>query len=195
MGRNVFTSISKSLAPLRTALMTTIARRTPHAWQERPRVRAALREFRLADFIEPAPRPLLRPSESLLEVTRRFGAPDAQFFFISSDGERLDGLVTLTDLLRAQATNLKPNAPVADFMIKTPAVITTADSCLVAASAFREHGHKFLPVVHDRESRRIAGFIRAQKLIARIMQVVGPPSTQTVPPVTGGAGTSAQIQA
>jgi CBS domain-containing protein len=158
-------------------------------------VRAALREFRLADFIEPAPQPLLRPTETLLEVTRRFGADDAHLFFISSDGERLEGLVTLTDLLRAQATNVRPDAPVTDFMVRNPVVIAITDSCLVAASAFREHGHKLLPVVHDRQSRRIAGYIRAQKLIARIMQVVGPPSTQTIPPVPGGAGTSAQIKA
>jgi len=186
MGRNVFTSISKSLAPLHTALLTTIARRTPHVWQERPRVRAALREFRLADFIEAAPRPFLQPTDSLLEVTRRF---------VSADGERLDGLVTLTDLLRAQATNVLPDAPVSDFMVKDPAVITTADSCLVAASAFREYGHKLLPVVHDRAGRRIAGYMRAQKLIARIMQVVGPPSTQTVAPLATGVGSSAQIKA
>ncbi len=176
MGRNVFTSISKSLAPLRSALMATIARRMPNVWQERPRVRAALRDFKLADFIDPAPQPILRPTETLFAVTKRFGESDEQFFFVSTDGDRLEGLVTLTDLLRAQATGITAETPLGDFMIKNPVVITATDTCLIAAAAFREHGHKLLPVVHDRDSRSIAGVIRARKLITRIMQVVGPPA-------------------
>lgn len=188
MGRNVFTSISKTLAPLRSALMATIARRMPNVWQERPRVRAALRDFKLSDFIDPAPQPILRPAETLFEVTKRFGESDEQFFFVSTDGSRLEGLVTLTDLLRAQATGTTADTPLGDFMIRNPAVITTTDTCLIAAAAFREHGHKLLPVVRDRDSRSIAGVIRARKLITRIMQVVGPPaaskSDATIPSTT-----------
>ena len=184
MGRHVFSHIAESLAPLKSALMAAITRRSPNSWQERPRVRAALREMPLADFIEPAPSPILRATTTLLQVTRLFGENDAQFFLVSPDGERLEGLVTLTDLLRAHAANLAPETPLADFMIKNPAVIAATDTCLVAASAFREHGHKFLPVVRDLESRRIAGFIAARRLIGRIMQVVGPPNTLTAPPVT-----------
>jgi NADH dehydrogenase len=185
MGRNVFTSISKTLAPLRAALMAAIARRTPNSWQERPRVRAALSEFKLADFIEPAPEPLLRPTETLLEVTRLFANNDSPFFFVSADGSRLAGLVTLTDLLHAQATGIAPETPLSEFMIGNPSIITVADSCLVAAATFREHGHKWLPVVQDQAGRRIVGVIRARKLIARIMQVVGPPSAPGGPPATG----------
>jgi len=194
MGRHVFTSISKTLAPLRSALMATIARRMPNVWQERPRVRAALRDFKLADFIEPAPQPLLKPTETLFEVTRRFGEGDEQFFFVSPDGDRLDGLVTLTDLLRAQAIGTSPETPLSDFMIKNPAVIKTTDTCLIAASAFREHGHKLLPVVHDKGTRSIAGVIRARKLIARIMQVVGPPASTQPTAATNKALTEAMAK-
>ncbi|MDB6164989.1 MAG: Pyridine nucleotide-disulfide oxidoreductase, FAD/NAD(P)-binding domain protein, partial [Lacunisphaera sp.] len=184
MGKNVFTTISKTLAPLRNALTAAIARRTPAAWQERPRVRAALKEFALAEFIEPAPQPLLKPTATLREVTREFGTSEAPFFFASADGARLDGLVTLTDLLNAQATGLPPETPLADFMVQRLNVILATDSCLIAAAAFREHGNKTLPVVADAVSRRIVGYIRARKLIARIMQVVGTPTTLTAPPVT-----------
>jgi signal-transduction protein with cAMP-binding, CBS, and nucleotidyltransferase domain len=183
MGRHVFTSISQSLAPLKQALMAAITRRSPNSMMERPRVRAALREFQLADFVEPAPQPILPPTATLLEVTRLFGENEAPFFLVATDGETLVGLVTLTDLLHAQAANLPPETPLSDFMVKNPAVIAQGDSCLVAASAFREHGHKWLPVVRDQESRRIVGFMRARKLIARIMQVVGPPNTLTQPPM------------
>ncbi|HVZ63702.1 MAG TPA: FAD-dependent oxidoreductase [Lacunisphaera sp.] len=183
MGRHVFTSISESLAPLKQALMGAITRRAPNSALERPRVRAALREFKLADFIEPAPAPLLAPTATLLEVTRIFGENEAPFFMVSADGKRLDGLVTLTDLLHAQASNLPPETPLKEFMVENPAIIASSDSCVVAASAFREHGHKWMPVVDNREHREIVGFMRARKLIARIMQVVGPPNTLTQAPM------------
>ncbi len=182
MGRNVFTSISKTLAPLRAALMAAIARRTPNTWQERPRVRAALLEFKLAEFIEPAPDPRLKPAASLLEVTRLFANNESPFFLVSADGQRLDGLVTLTDLLRAQASGIAPETPLSEFMIADPAIITVNDTALIAAATFREHGHKWLPVVEDVTGRRIAGVIRARKMIARIMQVVGPPSAPVAAP-------------
>ena len=183
MGRHVFTHMAQSLSPLKSALTAAFTRRNPSNWQDRPRVRAALREFHLADFIEPAPQPVLRPTATLLEVTRLFGENEAPFFMVAGDDGRLEGLVTLTDLLRAQGANLAPETPLADFMVKNPAVITSADSCLLAAGAFREHGHKYLPVIDDETSRRIAGYVPARKLIARIMQVVGPPNTLTVPPM------------
>ena len=67
-------------------------------------------------------------------------------------------------------------------MITDPAIITVNDTALIAAATFREHGHKWLPVVQDVTSRRIAGVIRARKMIARIMQVVGPPSAPVIAP-------------
>lgn len=178
MGRHVFATMAKSLAPLRTALLAAIARRTPNTWQERPRVRAALRESSLSDFIEPTPQPLLRPTETLRSVTSLFGDDAAQFFLVSADGQRLDGLITLTDLLRAHATGVAPDTSLSEFMIKNPVAITATDTPLIAAAAFREHGHKLLPVVQDQSGRRIAGVVRARKLIARMMQLVGPPQTR-----------------
>jgi NADH dehydrogenase len=183
MGRNVFTTISKSLAPLRNALTAAITRRSSAAWQERPAVLAALREFKLADFIEPAPAPLLRPTDSLYEVTHQFARNPSDFFFVSPDGARLDGMITLTDLLRAQSNGVKPETPLADFMKKDPASLAVTDTALIAASAFREHGFKTLPVVADKTGRRIVGVVRVRKLIAKVLEVVPPPTGLTVPPV------------
>ncbi len=104
---------------------------------------------------------------------RVFADHNADFFYVSSDGARLDGIVTLTDLLRAQAGDTNADTPVAAFMIKDPTVITQTDTALVAASGFREHGLKYLPVVTDLASRRIVGFIRARKLMASVMHLIG----------------------
>lgn len=183
MGRNVFTTISKSLAPLRRALTDAIARRAATgSWQERPRVLAALREVKLQELIEPFPEPLLKPDETLFAVSHHFARSSAAFFYVSADGSRLDGLITLTDLLRAQSTGFKPDSCLSEFMMREPTTITLGDSALVAAAAFREHGYKSLPVVADAVSQRIVGVLRARRLIARILQTVPPPTGQTAPP-------------
>ena len=182
MGKNVFTTISKSLAPLRAALTAAITRRSSDTWQERPAVLTALRSFKLTDFIEPAPAPLLKPTESLYEVSHHFARNPSDFFFVSPDGSRLEGMITLTDLLRAQSNGVKPDTPLAEFMKKDPTVLAATDSALIAASAFREHGYKTLPVVADQISRRIVGVVRVRKLIARVLEVVPPPSGMTAPP-------------
>lgn len=183
MGRHVFTTISKSLAPLRDALASAITRRSGGAWSERPRVVEALRSLQLAEFIEPAPQPLLKPDETLYAVSHCFAGNDSGFFYVSAGGARLDGLITLTDLLRAQAGGLTPETPLREFMKKDPAAVAATDSPLVVASAFREHGFKALPVVADASGRRIVGVIRARKLIARILQIVPPPTGLTTPPL------------
>ena len=185
MGRNVFDTMAKSLAPLRSALTAAITRRSSGTWwQDRPAVLAALRELKLAEFIEPAPQPLLKPTETLYAVTYHFARNPTDFFYVSSDGVRLDGLITLTDLLRAQGNSLPPETPLAQFMAKDPACIAAADTALIAASAFREYGYKTLPVVTDQQGRRIVGVIRVRKLITRILEIVPPPTGLTVPPMS-----------
>ena len=183
MGRHVFTTISKSLAPLRQALTAAITRRSSTAWQERPAVLAALRDFQLADFIEPAPAPLLKPTDTLFDVTHQFARNPSDYFFVSPDGIRLAGMITLTDLLRAQSNGVSPETPLADFMKKDPTSLAATDSALIAASAFREHGFKTIPVVADQASRRIVGVVRVRKLIAKVLEVVPPPTGMTAPPV------------
>lgn len=183
MGRNVFTTISKSLAPLRAALTAAITRRSSSTWQERPAVLAALREFSLQEFIEPAPAPLLKPTDTLYDVTHQFARHPSDFFYVSSDGARLEGMITLTDLLRAQSNGVKPETPLGSFMKKDPAVLAATDSTLIAASAFNEHGFKTLPVVTDKTSRRIVGVVRVRRLIARVLEVVPPPTGLTAPPM------------
>jgi NADH dehydrogenase len=172
MGRNVFTTISNSLAPLRAMLTAAITRRSGTFWQERPQALAALRTFQLADFIEPPPQPLLPVTTTLREPTRAFAVSANDVFYIVSASDRLEGLVTLTDLLRAQGNSLKPETPVTEFMAARPASILATDTALIAASAFREHNYKSLPVVADRASLRVVGTIRARQLIAKLLKTL-----------------------
>jgi NADH dehydrogenase len=173
MGRNIFTTISKSLSPLQAALTSAVTRRSSGFWQERPQVLAALRSFALSDFIDPAPQPVLKPTDTLSEVTRLFAANPSDFFYVSAEGGRLDGMITITDLLRAQGGGLPGTTPLGQFMAREPAVIAATEDCAAAAAAFREFGYKSLPVVADRQSRRIVGTMRARKLMARVLTQTG----------------------
>ena len=172
LGRNVFTTISGSLAPLKTALAQALNRRSTAFWTQRPEATRVLQELKLADFIEPAPSPLLKPTDTLLDAMRIFASHTPDFFYVSADGAALDGVVTLTDLLRAQGQGLPAEAPASAFMSKTPVTIAQTDSVMIAAAAFREHGFKYLPIVSDPQSRRIVGFVRARKLMASVMQQI-----------------------
>jgi NADH dehydrogenase len=174
MGRHVFTTISETLAPLKQALMQAISRRSTTFWTQKPAAMDALRGLALADFIEPAPTPLLKPADTLAEIMQVFAVNNSDFFYVSRDGVQLDGVVTLTDIMRAQANNAPLEAPAAWIMTKNPSAITQADTCIVAAASFREYSLKFLPVVADQQSRRIVGFIRARKLLAAALPRMAP---------------------
>ena len=62
-------------------------------------------------------------------------------------------------------------------------LVAATDSALIAASAFQEHGFKTLPVVADKTSRRIVGVVRVRKLIAKVLEVVPPPTGLSAPPI------------
>ncbi|MES1195272.1 MAG: CBS domain-containing protein, partial [Opitutus sp.] len=171
-GRNVFTTISESLAPLKMALTQALNRRSTAFWVQRPEATRVLQGLKLADFTEPAPTPLPKPTDTLLEVMRIFAKNAPDFFYVSADGAALDGVVTLTDLLRAQSQGLPAESPASTFMSKSPVTIAASNSVMVAAAAFREHGFKYLPIVADQQGRRIVGFVRARKLMASVMQQI-----------------------
>ena len=48
---------------------------------------------RHVEFIEPAPEPYLRPSDTIFTVSHHFAGTSTEFFYVSGDGVRLDGLI------------------------------------------------------------------------------------------------------
>lgn len=169
MGRHVFTTISKSLAPLRAALTSALTRRAGAFMPENAAIVAQLRSVPLSDLIEPAPQPFLAPTATLREVAHTFATTEHEVLLVAGPEAHLLGLLTLTDFLQARARDLPPDTPVTDFMVKNPVAITAQDTALVAASIIREQGHKLLPILADSTSRRIVGLLRARKLLARLL--------------------------
>lgn len=170
VGRTVFDQMSRSLAPLRDLLSETIQRRRGTAWQNAPAVREWLQRAPLADFIEAIPQPLLRASASFESVVRHFEEQALEFCYVSSDGSRLDGVVTRTDLFRALEAGTDQAAPAERFMRADPIAVTAADTVLTAVSTMRDHRLKSLPILEDRDSRRLVGCVKSHTIFARVVR-------------------------
>jgi NADH dehydrogenase len=170
MGKNVFTQVSGALTPLREALAQTLNRRAVDVWKDRPQVYELLRATLIRQLMEPVPQPLLKPTTTMREVGHAFVEHGNEFFFVSSDGQTLEGVVTITDLLRGQNGQAAAATPVSDFMTKNPVAVAADDDCTVAASALREYRLKSLPVVEHKESRKLVGCLRVRRLMAFVMK-------------------------
>jgi NADH dehydrogenase len=170
MGKTVFTQISGALAPLRDALAQSLNRRAVDVWKEQPQVHELLKRTPLRDLIEPVPQPLLPPAATLRDVGRAFVEYGNEFFFVSADGKTLDGVVTITDLLRGRSVSSMASTPITEFMTRNPVVLTVEDNGAVAAATFREYRLKTLPVVEDKTSRKLAGCLRVRRLMAYVFK-------------------------
>jgi NADH:ubiquinone reductase (H+-translocating) len=177
MGKNVFTQISGALAPLREALAQTLNRRAVDVWKDRPEVFELLKRTPLSTLMEPVPQPLLSPAASLREVSRAFVERGAEFFYASTDGATIDGVVTITDLLRGRTGGDNggdgPPPLLGEVMTRNPVVLSAEDDCAVAASVFREHRLKSLPVVESKSSRKLVGCLRVRRLMAYVLKEHG----------------------
>ena len=173
IGKNVFTQISGALAPLRDALAQALNRRGIDIWKGEPEAHDLLNATPLRDLMEPIPQPLLKPGDTLREVGHAFVEHGNEFFYVSSDGQTLEGVLTITDLLRGRATGATENTPASELMSKNPVALAADDTCAVAAAAFREYRLKSLPVVEHKESRRLSGCIRVRRLMAYVFKELG----------------------
>lgn len=170
MGKNVFTQVSGALTPLRDALAQTLNRRAVDVWKNRPEVYELLSKTPIKELMEPSPQPLLKPATTMHEVGQAFVEHGNEFFYVSADGEGVDGVVTITDLLRGQSGAANGLTPVSDFMTKNPVTVTADDDCSVAATAIREYRLKSLPVVERKDGRKLVGCIRVRRLMAFVMK-------------------------
>ena len=187
MGKNVFTQISGALAPLRDALARTLNRRGLDVWKDQPQALELLQRTALRDAMEPMPQPLLAPTATLRQVGQAFIETCHEVFYVAGDGQTLQGVVTMTDLIRAQSTGASRETPVTEFMAKNPVALAAEDNCAVAAAALREYRLKSLPIVERKENRRLVGCVRARRLLALVSQNLGPkPEAVDLKPKPGG---------
>jgi len=179
MGRNVFTQVSGALAPFRDALAQTLNRRTVDAWKGHPEIYELLCRSSIRALVEPIPQPFLKPTATLRDVSHAFVEHGHEFF--SSDGETLEGVVTITDLVRGGFDRTDGTEQLSDFMTKEPVVIAADDNCAVAVDAVREYRLKSLPIVEQKGSRKLVGCLRIRRLMAFVLKETGARKAAAVP--------------
>jgi CBS domain-containing protein len=162
--------MSSSLAPLRDALAQALNRRAVDVWAGEPRVYDLLKRTSLKDLMEPVPGPVLKPDATLQDVSQAFVDHGNEFFYVSSDGQTLEGIVTITDLLRGRSMGAREQTKVTDFMTKSPVALAAEDDCALAASAIREYRLKSVPVVDRKDTRKLIGCLRLRRLMAYVMK-------------------------
>ncbi len=170
LGRHVFTRMSGALAPLRDALAQTLNRRALDLWENRPHIYQLLRATPVKDLMEPLPQPFLKPDATLRQVGQAFVEHHHEFFYVSSDDHTLEGVVTITDLLRARDKVASGDVRVRDFMTQHPVAVTLDDDCALAANAIREYRLKSLPVVERKDNRHLVGCLRIRRLMAFVLK-------------------------
>lgn len=183
MGKNVFTQISCALAPLKDALAQALNRRAVDAWRGEPQAFQLLKRTPLMDLMEPVPQPILKPTATLAEVSRAFVNDGNEFFYVSGDGQTLEGVVTITDLLRGRSMGASTSSPVTEFMTRNPVALAIDDDCALASSAIREYRLKSLPIVEHKDNRKLVGCLRVRRLMAYLLKEVQPaPSSPSAAP-------------
>ena len=78
------------------------------------------------------------------------------------EGERLEGILTERDLMRAVATGYSDDAKVRDWMTRQPETVEASDATDHAASLMIHGGFRHLPVV---DQGRVAGIISIRDLM------------------------------
>jgi CBS domain-containing protein len=78
------------------------------------------------------------------------------------EGDRLEGILTERDLMRAVATGYSDDARVRDWMTRHPETVEASDATDHAASLMIHGGFRHLPVV---DQGRVAGIISIRDLM------------------------------
>jgi CBS domain-containing protein len=90
----------------------------------------------------------IEPDALLDEAARRMASRGVGAVVVL-DGERLSGILTERDILKAVAGGLREDATVADWMTRHPETIESGDSTDHAASIMIHGGFRHLPVVDE----------------------------------------------
>ena len=101
------------------------------------------------------------PDESIAEAAKHMVARGVGAVLVM-DGDRLEGILTERDILKAVAVGAVENARVRDWMTKSPETIEASDSTGHAAALMIHGGFRHLPVL---DGGTVAGIISIRDLM------------------------------
>lgn len=102
-----------------------------------------------------------RAEDKLADAARRMDDRGVGAVLVM-EGERLVGILTERDLMKAVARGIGEDARVADRMTRNPETIESSDSTDHAAALMIHGGFRHLPVLHE---DRVAGIISIRDLM------------------------------
>jgi CBS domain-containing protein len=104
---------------------------------------------------------VIDPDERVSEAARRMVARGVGAVLVM-DGDRLEGILTERDILKAVATGLAEDARVREWMTRHPETIDGSEATGQAAALMIHGGFRHLPVVED---GKIAGIVSIRDLM------------------------------
>jgi NADH dehydrogenase len=170
MGKDAFTRVSTSLAPLRELLLATVKQRAASVWERFAETRQILDRQPISAILEPLPGRQLAPESPLEEAILVLEEQPVDFACVVDESGALQGMLTLADLFRAFEAHTGRTTPVREVMTANPPRLTPEDSCRAAAEELRERGLRGLPVVDRGDSGHVVGCVRAVRLLALALQ-------------------------
>jgi CBS domain-containing protein len=102
-----------------------------------------------------------QPDEPIAEAAQHMVARGVGAVLVM-DGERLEGILTERDILKAVAAGATENARVRDWMTRSPETIEASDSTAHAAALMIHGGFRHLPVL---DGGAVAGIISIRDLM------------------------------
>ncbi len=108
----------------------------------------------------------VEPGDSLTEVAKRMVAKDVGAVLVN-DGERLIGILTERDVLRAVAEGIEADTTVADWMTRDPDTLDLDESTEHAAVLMIHGGFRHLPVMDKDE---VVGMLSIRDLMRVVLE-------------------------
>jgi NADH dehydrogenase len=180
LGAQVFSRISKALAPLQQRLAEAIRQRTTNPWTRLPHVHEMLSTQHVSSYVEAAPY-ILHGENTFEELLAIFATHHADTVYIVNDTHHLVGVITRTDLFRVvDLVALRPlseraSVSIRNLMSPDPIVMTMDDTAAAAALAMWSRGLKSLPVVST-AGGRLVGCVRAETVMQAVLRRVARPA-------------------
>jgi len=162
MGKHVFEK-TNTIKPFRNLIEETIKRRGVSIWQKMPLIHDLLEQIKVSDILEPVTS-IVDADRTFEEILEIFNDTSIDFCCILNN-EKLEGVITRSDIFRAIESGATRNSKVSECMVKDPIAIAETDNALTAASTMKEHGIRRLFIVNNNIDTKLIGYIRAEKLL------------------------------
>lgn len=148
LGKESLSRLSKALAPIEAIVQRAVNRPKVSIWRHHPAAMKALSTRRVGELPTSYPLLLATPQDSLGTVFQRL-ITERHGVVVVSDGTRVLGVATRSDLLEALASGATRETPIASAMNARAVCLKTSDPAALAAERMADQGLKFLPVVDD----------------------------------------------